>query len=232
MLHLLERVPTDESVTTASHGPSFAEVIQQWQEQQQQQDAPPAVEGRYIPKEFDQTRSNKHGVVYYTEGVAGRYPEAIAFTGKARKSAWYYSFSGKTGLERMHAHIDSYLKGLEAHFAEKEKYKAARAAVVASDFFKVGDIVSNSWGWEQTNVDWYQVVGVTKKFVDLRPIAGKLTEYTQAMAGYSIPIPGKFTSEEITRHGIYPSGDSCGVNFKHGSGSKWDGKPEYCSWYG
>jgi hypothetical protein len=38
------------------------------------------------------------------------------------------------------------------------------------------DIYYDSWGYEQTNIDFYQVVGVTEKSVVIRRIAGKAVE--------------------------------------------------------
>lgn len=36
---------------------------------------------------------------------------------------------------------------------------------------KIGDIFVDDWGWEQTNIDFYQVVGLRgKSSVELRPI--------------------------------------------------------------
>ena len=38
---------------------------------------------------------------------------------------------------------------------------------------KVGDVFVESWGYDQTNVDFYQVTKTTKKMVEIKPIAGK-----------------------------------------------------------
>ncbi len=39
---------------------------------------------------------------------------------------------------------------------------------------KVGDIFVEDWGYDQTNVDFYQVTKTTKKMVEIKPIAGKM----------------------------------------------------------
>ena len=39
---------------------------------------------------------------------------------------------------------------------------------------KEGDVFVESWGYDQTNVDFYQVTGTTKKMVEIKPIDGKL----------------------------------------------------------
>jgi hypothetical protein len=40
-----------------------------------------------------------------------------------------------------------------------------------ADLVKVGDFFSCSWGYDQTNVDFYEVVGLTAKSVKLIPAA-------------------------------------------------------------
>lgn len=38
---------------------------------------------------------------------------------------------------------------------------------------KEGDVFVEEWGYDQTNIDFYQVVKTTKKMVEIKPIAGK-----------------------------------------------------------
>lgn len=75
-----------------------------------------------------------------------------------------------------------------------------KKALEKESIVKVGDIFYNSWGYDQTNIDWYQVVALTKtgKSVKVRPIAGKIKE-TGFMSGESTPIKGKFTGPAVTK---------------------------------
>ncbi len=64
---------------------------------------------------------------------------------------------------------------------------------------KIGDIFSSSWGYDQTNVDYYQVVGFAgKTMVALREIAGRTTE-TGFMCGQKVPTPGAFKGGAIRK---------------------------------
>lgn len=96
---------------------------------------------------------------------------------------------------------------------------------------KVGDIFYDSWGYDQTNIDWYQVVELTKsgKSVKVRPIAGK-TKETGFMSGETRPLKGKFTGPAKTKKLGMTSGQPY-LASKHGWTSLWDGKPKYVSWY-
>lgn len=106
-----------------------------------------------------------------------------------------------------------------------------KKALEKESIVKVGDIFYNSWGYDQTNIDWYQVVALTKtgKSVKVRPIAGKIKE-TGFMSGESTPIKGKFTGPAVTKRLGMHSGEPY-LPSKYGWTSLWDGKPKYQSWY-
>lgn len=60
---------------------------------------------------------------------------------------------------------------------------------------KVGDFFYSSWGYEQTNIDFYQVTTVKNKMVGLRPI-GATRVYDGPMSGHTKLVPNAFTGEE------------------------------------
>ncbi len=71
--------------------------------------------------------------------------------------------------------------------------------------FKVGQIFYNSWGYEQTNVDFYQVVKVTDKSVEFRAIESvKNYSSDTSMSGKTKPFINRFKDEKPfkkqTRH--------------------------------
>jgi hypothetical protein len=63
---------------------------------------------------------------------------------------------------------------------------------------KVGDIFASSWGYDQTNVDFYEVVGVTAsgKSVRVVPI-GKDTTYAEGYYTKVTPVPGSFDPDAV-----------------------------------
>lgn len=62
------------------------------------------------------------------------------------------------------------------------------------------DILSSSWGYDQTNVDYYSVVRATDKTVWLQPIRGHMVSSEGgSMCGYSVPVPGAFKGEQLKR---------------------------------
>lgn len=69
--------------------------------------------------------------------------------------------------------------------------------------FKEGDVLVSIWGYEQSNVDFYQVTSVSSKTVRFRKIAGKRTGYENELSGKCVPVPGCFISDdEMTRRAI------------------------------
>lgn len=98
--------------------------------------------------------------------------------------------------------------------------------------FRIGDIVYNSWGYDQTNIDYYQVVAKTAKTISLRKIKTCVKEYNaHQMTGWSVPANDNFCSDEILRKTPYLLFGEWRVNFDCGAGGKWDGHPMDFSCY-
>jgi len=96
---------------------------------------------------------------------------------------------------------------------------------------EVGAIVYHSWGYEQTNVDFYQVVGRTQHFVKIRPIKSKTVKRISDMAGEVVPVKDSFSTSEIERRKVSEWQGRQLVKMFHGHGEEWDGKPKYESSY-
>jgi hypothetical protein len=71
-----------------------------------------------------------------------------------------------------------------------------------------------------------EVVRVSPSSVWLRALCQDTVE-TGFMCGHTTPRPGEYASEEVQRK----AANAAGLSMTHGSVSKWDGKPERCSWY-
>jgi hypothetical protein len=100
----------------------------------------------------------------------------------------------------------------------------------------VGDIFINTWGYDQTNADFWQVVWKTAKGLKLRRINSREVE-TGFMCGRATPIKDSFVNDkEVLKYPEEYIGDSClsgtiWINFEYGAWKLWDGKPVSCSWY-
>ena len=66
---------------------------------------------------------------------------------------------------------------------------------------QIGTIVYNTWGYEQTNVDFYEVVKASRCFVWLQQLSNERTK-TLSMQGATVPVPGT-RAGKISKHKIY-----------------------------
>lgn len=117
----------------------------------------------------------------------------------------------------------------------KEKYKSDKKIKNKSDLLnvKVGDIFKDSWGYEQTNVDYFQVVAKpSSSFIVVKKINYELIDETVSnMSAYVKPLINYFKNDEELKFKLN------GASFKSSSFS-WANKVEniekekaYTSWY-
>ncbi len=113
------------------------------------------------------------------------------------KPAVFYHF--KTEAKRAE-YWAGYKAGHQEQVNEKLAHKAAKKAATeaAATKCKVGDIFQCSWGYDQTNVDYYEVVEVKGLTIKVREI-GQMRVATESMSGRCTPIPGKFIGSEMTK---------------------------------
>jgi hypothetical protein len=176
---------------------------------------------RWIPKDSTAIeRPDIPAVVY----VYGKWC-AIGYGGKRNNHDWSYRFLSE---QQMRDYIANYFRNLEGHNQMMAERKAKQ--VTYRHDYKVGDILNGSWGYDQTNQEFYQVVRVVSdKTIAVRKIAHTLTSMTQSMAGYVAPIKDQFSGPEMVRR-VGPDGSING-DARYISASRWDGRDCYESWY-
>jgi hypothetical protein len=177
---------------------------------------------RYIPQGAEKLEHPDDLGTVYLYGPEKRC--AIAYKGQGGRASWNYSFKGREGAEK---YASDWFDSLTSW---QERQTQWRAEANKPHTLKVGDVIYNSWGYDQTNIDWYQVVRVSEHFVWLRRIGANVKE-TSFMAGPTIPKPNQFVGEEVTQHKATTNEHGTHITFEYGSGSKWDGQSLYCSWY-
>ena len=97
---------------------------------------------------------------------------------------------------------------------------------------KIGDMIYNMWGYDQTNIDYYQIIATTAKTVSLRKVkSGNVSYDAQQMTGKSKPVANLFASTDVIRKTPHFFMNEWHIDFEYGSGSKWDGKPMNYSCY-
>ena len=120
-------------------------------------------------------------------------------------------------MERIRQEVERFRRHDEA----QEKASAA-----FRESLRVGEILYSSWGWEQTNIDFYQVMAIRGCTVQLRQLDQRTTE-DGYMCGTTIPLfdvfKGKAHTPRLTKNNIRID--------SYRTAWKWDGQPLRCSWY-
>lgn len=161
---------------------------------------------------------------------------AMAFSGKRTRPDWFYSFlsRGKPNPDAMRKYIAEYL-------AKKQQGIERKAEINAPCTLVVGDILVGSWGYEQTNLNWFQVVELKgKRGVIVRPISQRIvSDGALSMSGSSTPLKDQFFGEpeyHIVNDGNtikFNPGEKPGYpsSARHNLAVLWNGRPHSVSWY-
>jgi hypothetical protein len=172
----------------------------------------------YIPKNAPNLQKLKDGQEYgleiwtYENDKGKLY--GLAFKGKANKPLWHFSFPNKSALDRK---VRDTVQSAKSSMEYKQERRKERQQFKHS--LKEGDILVSSWGYDQTNVSWFQVVGVTDKAVKLREIQSR-----GMGRDHVIPLPNRFSGPVSIK--MVSPGDSVKIN-SFQRASRWDGKPKY-----
>lgn len=94
-----------------------------------------------------------------------------------------------------------------------------------SEHITEGSILRSSWGYDQTNIDFYKVVSVKNGWAWIVPLGQTIVEYASMYMGEYV-VPTDETGKKFRRkvHN-YGSGDFVGIN-DYQSASVWSGKPQ------
>lgn len=170
--------------------------------------------------------NHSHAVKYIQETPKGKYSKEKILNHYVYKDFSEAFLSAEKWINNIKANIQS-------RQAEKEKRQKINAEVKASDFYKIGDIICNTWGWEQTNVNFYKVIKVMPKSILIQQVYSKIeegSEESHGMACNVLPDPDNILKDTSITLRVYANGklsNHKSYYYMH----KWSGKSEYCSWY-
>jgi hypothetical protein len=148
----------------------------------------------------------------------------VAFAGRAGKALWYRSFRDDAARSKT---IQDTIQSHEARIAEKRSRMADRRSFQHE--LQIGDILYSSWGYDQTNIDFYQVTRLCGKAIGLREISGKLASSDGSGSDKVVADPDNFKGPETKK---IPQGFEKTVYVKISdcqTAYKWDGRPLYAT---
>lgn len=182
----------------------------------------------FIPKNSREERDEQTGAVVYLYEAAGAL-YALGFHGKAQRPDWHYRFrSDEARRQKIADHFLVFRAAAERKAARRVERSTFRHA------YKVGDVLVSSWGYDQTNIDFFQVVALKGAHqVVIRKIAGESVPGpgVAPMSGYVTARPGEFIGEEMVKRVQFDGSGGYVSMSSYASAYPWDGRPRYESWY-
>lgn len=186
-----------------------------------------AKRARFIPAGAVKIADKVSGAeVYLYKAKQNGQPAVRAFAAKAIKPAFSFFYRNEADRD---AKARDFLAGQRARAEAAARDRAERAK---PHRLQVGHILRSSWGYEQTNIDFYQVTAlIGAHTVELRRIASldATPVDAPAMTGRCVPHVDAFKGEAFRRR----------VNGANGSvriasyaiATVWEGRPEHWTAY-
>jgi hypothetical protein len=167
-------------------------------------------------------------VGYCTKKVSkARFPKAL-FNYRFRSAERMAEYC-KEWIERVEINMNS-LKQI------KEQKKIAQQNM--NHNYKVGQVLYNSWGYDQTNIDFFQIVEVKQKSIKIRAIYSYQVEGSEGFMCANVkPAIDQFKGEPILKKVVVSVGYNGNIGYyikaEHGCFCEYKSSQEgvYSSWY-
>lgn len=166
----------------------------------------------------------------YSRRVAGRWSSKSA-------TDWRASWGGITNelFAVLEPERHAAMQGRRRKESEERRRREREAAASVA----VGDVFVTSWGYEQTNVDYFEVVEKHGQYVTVRPIASRTVEDTGWMQRTVEAVPGSYLDRcaliddaPTARRKVRGTAERPCIDLKSfASAYLWDGKPDHESSY-
>lgn len=163
---------------------------------------------RYIPEGYNLVINDTDLAVQvyfkdFTNDAGKQLICGLCFVGRAVKPTWQYRFRDAAQRDAEVAKTFEWVKRRADHKAAKK----AELASIKHDV-KVGDIFKSSWGYDQTNIDFYEVIAVTGKSVTVSEICQQSEGNGLYLQGVCVPKPGAFRGKPFKKLIQYHSATS------------------------
>jgi hypothetical protein len=178
------------------------------------------IAARYIPGGYSVYRESPGGIVYAQADHLG----AIAYRGTATNPEWHYRFRNAVMFDE---HVAGFFAKIEANQKWQAEKKEARTNFEVK--IKVGDILDTCWGYDQTNVEFFQVVHVSGKTATVREIAQHETDQTGPFSSRVEAVRDQFLKDSKEHRCRILSPGDC-MKIEGHWASLWTGSPVHSSW--
>jgi hypothetical protein len=181
------------------------------------------------------------GIRVLRKGTPER-PTATLWMPKGIRPFANYLFRSEARREEYIAQqVESYLDK-QRRVAERKAARAGRLEGVKLETVEVGDIFNWSWGYDQTNQDFYQVVEKRGRQVVVKEVAQAMVPGSQGFMSESVLAvkdsfldktyqSGRGDVKSMTKLVQWTSDGKAFLAMPYGWCDKWDGKAQYASHY-
>lgn len=122
----------------------------------------------YVPKGAMKITDKQSSAVAYVQTYDSGRVHALGLFGKAQKPNFHYTFKS---VERAERHVRQFFQNCREHQANRAQRKEQRT--IFAHAAKVGDVYKTCWGYDQTNVEFFEIVEIKGKYAILREIAAE-----------------------------------------------------------
>jgi len=167
------------------------------------------------------------GIAYHYERGSELY--GMYFRGKAQKPTEHYSFKTE---ERREAFCEKFFERIQEVIEWKRKRKEEQTKKLEEAYggLEVGAIFYSSWGYEQTNINFYQVVGIKGKNLTIQEI-GKKRVSESIGSEMVVPAPEIKIGETFTKR-LNSSGGLTMNSYEYASPYTCGSEGQYQTAYG
>jgi hypothetical protein len=179
------------------------------------------IEARYIPdgaKEIKDSESS--AVVYVYQYEANTKFLAIGYNATRKNHDFHYYYATK---EERDNKIQAFFDAARITEAEKERRTQARKTT-SNHQVEEGALFYESWGYDQTNINFYQVVKALPKSVYIREVASTVVD-DQVGQEFVVPVPDNFIGNRIIKRVNDIGKDYCLRMTSFSTAFVWSGSP-------
>jgi len=179
------------------------------------------IEARYIPDGATAVKdSESSAVVYVYQYEDNAKFFAIGYNATRKNLDFHYYYATKEARDNK---IQAFFDAARMTEAEKERRKQARKTT-ADHQVEEGALFYESWGYDQTNINFYQVVKALPKSVYIREVASTVVEDLESQE-LVVPVPDNFIGKEMIKRVNDIGKDYCLRMTSFSTAFVWSGAP-------
>lgn len=153
------------------------------------------IKERHIPEGYKLITDNQELSIQVYKLESDKVIIAMCFVGKALKPTWHYRFKDDVRLQMQ---IKDTIDSKQSSLDYKNKRKQEQKEAINLNDVAVGDVFRCSWGYDQTNIDYYQVTSVRGLTMTVCQI-GSMSEEDGFLQGKSVPALNHFIGKPMTK---------------------------------